>query len=254
MIPARKNPLFNWLIYRLLMRSALQSSFNRVNLRQVAPAPDGRAPVILIANHSSWWDGHLPMVLNEARWRMDGYIMMENTQLARYSFFTYVGGFSVDRHNGRSALASLHYAAETLTSAPNRMLVLFPQGEILANDVRPLKFFSGIGHLVRDVVGRAGACHVYAAAFRYEFIGEQKPEAFLSIGAPTIFNAADVPPAKAIAAALELALTAELDRLRADIAAYRLGSFEPLLRGGWSINRLWDALNGRRALKPVGRD
>ena len=253
MIPAHKHPLLNKLIYKLLMQSGLRTSFMQVNLRQATAAPDGNTPVILIANHSSWWDGHLPMALNEERWHMDGYMMVEDTQLTRYKFFTWGGAFSVDRHNARSALASLQYAVDLLTRAPRRLLILYPQGEILANDVRPLHFFSGVGHLVKDVTQRAGACAVYPAALRYEFIGEQKPEAFISIGPPTTFTAADLPPAKGIATALDTALTGELDRLRADVVAYQLQLFEPLLSGGWSINRWWDALRGRHAMKPVGR-
>ena len=51
----------------------------------------------------------------------------------------------------------------------------------------------------------------------YEFVGEQKPEAFMSIGAPAIFTRAELPTAKAIAATLETTLTCELDQLRADV-------------------------------------
>jgi len=254
MIPARKNPFLNWLIYKLLIQSGLRSSFFRVNLRQAAPPPDGTAPVILIANHSSWWDGHLAMALNEERWHMDAYMMIENTQLTRYKFFTWGGAFSVDRHDGRSALASLQYAADLVSSTPRRLLILYPQGEILANDVRPLHFFSGVGHLVKEVVQRAGACQVYSAALRYEFIGEQKPEAFISVGPPTTFSSTDLPAAKAIAGVLETELTSELDRLHADVVAYRLDTFEPMLSGGWSINRLWDALRGCKGIKQVGRE
>jgi len=254
MIPARKNSFLNWLIYKLLMQSGLRSSFFRVNLRQAAPPPDGTAPVILIANHSSWWDGHLAMALNEERWHMDAYMMVENTQLARYQFFAWGGAFSVDRRNGRSALASLQYAVDRVTGAPTRLLILYPQGEILANDVRPLHFFSGVGHLVKDVTQRAGACHVYSAALRYEFIGEQKPEAFISISAPTIFTRAELPTAKAIAGLLETELTRELDQLRENVVTYQLDTFEPMLSGAWSINRLWDALRGRKGIKQVGRE
>lgn len=254
MIRARKNPFFNKLIYAVLIKSALRSSFFRVNVRQAAPppAPNG-PPVLLFCNHSAWWDGHLVMALNEDRWLRDGYAMVEHKQLARYQFFRAVGAFSIDRQNARSAIETLNYCVEVMTTMPNVLMLIAPQGEILANDIRPLNFFNGVGRVVKDVAEKAGTCIAYPLALRYEFIGEQKPEAFLSVGAPLMWQRADAASAKDITAHMQSALTRELDGLRDDVMAYRLSSFETLVGGGWSINRWWDTLLGRKQMDEVGR-
>lgn len=255
MLIARKNRFMNGLIYRLLMKPALRSGFHRVRIRQTEPRPSSAtAPCIIFGNHSAWWDAHVPMTANEERWGLDGYVMVEDTQLARYQFFRYCGCFSVNRADGRSAMQSVTYAAGVLTGGPGRLLLIFPQGEILANDARPLNFFAGTGHIVKKVLARAPECRLYPMALRYEFIGEQKPDAFLSLGGPLVCQAAERVDAKAITAQMEQALTRELDRLRDDVVAYRFAGFETLVEGGWSINRVWDAVRGKRQIKQVGGD
>jgi 1-acyl-sn-glycerol-3-phosphate acyltransferase len=194
------------------------------------------------------------MMANEERWGLDGYVMVEDTQLTRYPFFRYCGCFSVNRADGRSAMQSVTYAADMLTGESERFLLIFPQGEILANDRRPLKFFSGAGHIVKKALARAPECWLYPMALRYEFIGEQRPDAFLSLGAPLLYQATERVDAKAITAHMEHALTRELDRLRDDVVAYRFSDFETLIEGEWSINRLWDAVRGKRQITQVGGD
>jgi 1-acyl-sn-glycerol-3-phosphate acyltransferase len=252
MLAARKNPLMNWLIYRLVMKAGLRSSFHAVRIRQAEAMPPPSAPMILFGNHSAWWDAHLPMAANEERWHAEGYVMVEDTQLERYQFFRYCGAFSVNRRDPRSAMLSLNYAVDMLTSGPRRMLLIFPQGEILANDVRPLRFQQGTGHIVKKVLGRGWPCWLYPMALRYEFIGEQKPDAFISVGPALRFEAHARVEAGEVTERLQQALTAELDRLHEDVVAYRFDDFTPLISGAWSINRAWDAVRGKRQIRNVG--
>ena len=248
MLPAKKSLFWNKVIYSLLMKPALRGGFHAVHYCQAQPFPSDM-PVLVYGNHSSWWDAHLPMAANEERWHRDGYVMMEDKQLSRYGFFRYCGAFGVSRSDGRSAMQSVAYAVERLTEAPNRLLLVFPQGEIRANDVRPLQFFAGVGHVVKRVAPVTPVALV-PFALRYEFIGEQKPEAFISVGAPAVVTGQV--DAKAITAQMEAALIDELDRLREHVVAYRLDGFETLVAGAWSINRIWDAVRGRRQIKNVG--
>ncbi len=255
MLTARKNHLLNALIYRGLIKSGLRGAFGQVNVRQLGPWPKPDVPVILYGNHCSWWDGHLGMAVNEEHWHRDGYVMMEDKQLERYGFFRALGAFSLSRSDARSAMQTLNYAAELLTHTPGRMLLLFPQGEILANDVRPLHLFGGIAHLVKKIVDQVGACALYPMALRYEFIGEQKPEAFISVGHPLVVTTETLPtPAKQLLGQLETVLTDTLDQLHNDITAYQFGTFEVCINGGWSINRWWDAVRGRVPIARVGHD
>lgn len=252
MIEARKHPLLNWFVYNVIVRPSFRGGFSRVNARFADTTHvDPDIPLIWYANHSTWWDGFYCMMINETRLRRGVYAMIEEAQVARYGFFRWAGGFSVNRQDARSAVTSLNYAVRKLTEAPNRMLMIFPQGEILGNDRRPLRFFSGIGHIVKGVIKTSGRCALMPCALRYEFIGEQKPEAFASHGEPLIVDSSVDP--KSLAATMELALTQELDMLRDDVTHYRFERFSQLMSGGASINRLWDRITGRNQIRQVGR-
>jgi chlorobactene lauroyltransferase len=247
MLTARKNRFLNKVLYTAVFMLPARNAFHRIYLRQTAPTPPAQFPVLAYANHSSWLDANIIPILNERIWHRDGYVMMEDIQLQRYQFFRYMGAFSVNRQDPREAVTSLRYATDILRSGSNRMLLMFPQGEILHNDHRPLGFFSGVGHIARQ----AAPCAAYPIALRYEFIGEQKPEAFISIGAPLNISP-DSQSAKELANDMQQQLTTEIDRLHADLVARNYTGFVTLLSGTWSINRLWDAVRGRSQIRPLG--
>ena len=119
MITARKFPLGERLVWKLIDRS-FRKYFDRVYFRIRGEYTDGqhnRLPMILFANHSSWWDGYVAALV-ERLLGVDGYLMVEEKQLRRYFFFAWAGCFSVDRQNSRSALQSLKYAATLLKERP----------------------------------------------------------------------------------------------------------------------------------------
>lgn len=249
-LPARKSRLLNRLLYWTLVVVPARASFRAVWLRSAGPPPEGDQPLILFCNHCGWWDAHMAMLVNERVLKRDGYAMAEDKQLERYPFFRALGLFSVNRSDPRSAMRSVAYAVDLLRERPRRMLLIMPQGRILANDVRPLGFESGIAHVVK----RLGACVLQPMALRYEFIGEQKPEAFISLGAPVALDEtlARAVNAKAFTSELEDWVTAELDRLRDDVRAYRFDGFRPLMQGAPSINRVWDWVRRKRQIAQIG--
>lgn len=139
---------------------------------------DASLPLLIYANHSSWWDGLLAFEISRAA-RLDSYLMMDEANLRRFFLFRRLGAFSVPK-NPRQAIESINYAAALLAADPQRTLWIFPQGEIVPNDLRPLRFFNGAARIVEKV----GRCLVVPLVFRLEFVGEFKPEIFVKIGEP----------------------------------------------------------------------
>jgi chlorobactene lauroyltransferase len=219
----------------LLMRSPLSISDGEGS----GVGPFSSLPVIYCPNHSNWWDGYLCMVLARTILHQDSYLMMEERNLARYRFFAWAGAFGVDRDDPRAAVAALDYAADLLRGQPGRSLYMFPQGTIVPNERRPLRLFSGTARLAQ----RVGRVYLVPIAFRYAFLQEQHPEAFISIGAGRVVTAADHP--RAITAWLGDAITAELDALAADVTVERLATFTTLLHGRAGIDRAFDRLASR---------
>ncbi len=249
MIPARKFPLGQRLVERLIDNS-FRKYFDRIHYRQHEEYTDAQRalPMIICANHSSWWDGYVALLVSR-QLRVDPYLMMEEAQLRRYFFFSWIGCFSVDRQNARSAMQSLQYATKLLKERRGRMVWLFPQGEISPNDRRPLEFFTGAAYLVRI----ASPVLLYPLAIRIEYLAEQRPDLFISLGEPMCVDAAETRTPgflKNYTHRLEERVTAELDQLRSDVIAGDYSSFKLLMQGKSSTNRIFDTLLLR---KQIGR-
>ena len=233
-LTARKTPWIEALIYRALVRPAMRSAFQRVALWSHEPALPRDLPILIYANHPSWWDGYMAFLLADEHWRCAGYLMMEEAQLARYGFFRYCGVFSVDRHDPREAIRSVAYAATLLKHQPGRVLWIFPQGEITPNDRRPLATYSGAAHIAK----RAASVRCIPMALRFEFLGEQRPEALIRLG-PSHVVAGDV-DVKALHREMDQRLLAEVDQLRDDTINGVTTSYRTILQGRASVNVVWD--------------
>ncbi len=88
------------------------------------------------------------------------------------------------REKPREAVKSINYAADILQKKPNRAVWIFPQGEILPNDIRPLCFYNGLTKIIEKV----GVCYAVPIAMRFEFLGGFKPDIFVKIGKLETFN------------------------------------------------------------------
>jgi 1-acyl-sn-glycerol-3-phosphate acyltransferase len=197
---------------------------------------DDPSGVLLLANHSCWWDLFFAHLLGVSV-PLDGYGMMEHFNLRRFGFFRRIGAYSVDRTDPRSVRESLDYTVELL-GRPRAGVWVFPQGAIYPNDLRPIRFQPGLRALLR----RAGRLRIVPVALRYEFWQDERPEALARFGEPTWVDRSE---ADTVLGAWEGRLTAELDALRADALARAGDRFTPLLRGRASISDRYARLRAR---------
>jgi len=111
--PARKTPFGELLIW-WLVRSSVRRMFVRVRLRVGGDHPrDAALPLLAIANHPSWWDGYIALVLSR-HFGLPRYLMMDAAQLRRYGFFTWAVCFGVDRTDPKDVARTVAYAAHLL--------------------------------------------------------------------------------------------------------------------------------------------
>jgi 1-acyl-sn-glycerol-3-phosphate acyltransferase len=208
-----------------------------VRVQIVGKLPDrSDAPLICYFNHPGWWDVYASVLVDRhiLRRRFRSYGMMEEPQLRAYRFFTWCGGFSINRHNPREAARSVAYISRLLREQHGSALYMFPQGTITPNDQRPLVIYPGMAH----IVSRAGGATLYPVALRYEFRGAQRPEAFIRLGPVHRADApVDIP---ALTDEIYRRLTASVDALRDAVVADDMSTFRVLLRGRPGIDRLFD--------------
>lgn len=225
MLEARKSIWFEK-IFDIYNRNLLKRRFNSLRIAhlETLSTNEQQLPLLIYLNHSSWWDGLVAFHISQ-RANLDSFIMMEEKQLRKLQIFRRLGAFSVVRDNAREAFKSIKYAGELLINKPNRALWIFPQGEILPNDLRPLGFYSGLVKIIE----KAQICRVVPMAIRYEFLGNYKPDIFVLTGKIEALNVKEKTLIKNSKLIFENNLTSLLDELKLKILQQENSNFEEIL-------------------------
>ena len=191
---------FLWLVRRNIRRS-----FHAVrahNIERLRAQTSG--PLVVYANHSSWWDPMTAFLLFKQLPGRSHYGPMDASALARYSVLRRFGVFPVDLGTARGGLQFIRTAQAIL--AQNGVLWITPQGRFV--DVRdPLVFKAGLAALA----ARVPECTFLPLAIEYTFWDERTPELLLSVGEPQRYSQSDPDD-------LERQLTTALDETLADLA------------------------------------
>ena len=183
-VPKISRPLLTW--FRWIVRRNLRSGFHAVRLAGVDRLP-GRGgslpsgPLLVYANHSSWWD---PMVafllagtlLEELR----HYAPMDAAALDKYRILRWLGVFPVEVSSARGAVRFLRTGEAILRGGG--VLWVTPQGRFADARERPLVFKPGMAALAARVPG----CRLLPMAIEYVFWDERTPEVLLQFGEPVV--------------------------------------------------------------------
>ncbi len=211
MIGARRSRLFGWWFARQV-EGRIRRMFREVRVAGLAETAAllGRGPVLVVSNHTSWWDPMFAILAVWRLWRADGYALMEAKNLRRLPFLGRVGGFGVDREVPGDAEEALRYGAALLDRS-GRLVWVFPQGRERPLS-EPLEAFKlGAARLALYARQRA----IVPVALRYEFGATEQPVMWVACGAP--FAYADDPAVGA--AAQHAAVATELLRIDRAICA-----------------------------------
>lgn len=180
MITAHHRRWAHWL-FRPYLFWLFRRHFYACHLLGAEPTLESTAPVLLLPNHSSWWDGFFVYLLNHRLWQRRIDLMMLEEQLQQHRFFRFLGAFSIQPGDVRQVRQSLTYAREQLQSPRAPLLTVFPQGELLPWGRRPLQYRPGVRWLWQRA---PAATHILPLAIKIEFLAEQRPQVFLMPGKP----------------------------------------------------------------------
>ena len=244
-ITAAPSSVHKW-FWGIYFEHQIRSTFYRSmiageeNISQWKDTHHADAPLILYCTHGGWWDAAATIVLSLRVLQLDAYGMMEDTQLEKYRFFRKIGMFSVNRSDPRSALTSLHYCADILRNT-SKSLWIFPQGQLVPQEYRPIVCESGIGILAKLL----GAAYFAPVALRYDFLREQRPEMFVRIGKPAhiVWDAEN--NVRTITEFFTQQLTHEWDSLRHDILMQNTQEYRTFLEGSISMEKRFDKILGK---------
>lgn len=171
MIPAKKGRLFErffaWHAHRKIC--AHFSEVRTIDLELLSEAMVA-GPVLLLPNHSAWWDPLWALSLLTHHLRADGYALMDAQNLRRLPFFGKVGAFGVDLADPADGARAIRYAAGLL-DRPGRVVVIYPQGEEQPSRAPELRLRPGSALVQRLAKGAIPL----AMGVRYEHLGQEKP-------------------------------------------------------------------------------
>jgi len=224
MIAARKSRAFERLFDRYNSR-LLRRHFAAFHVDGDYADLSAPGPILLVANHQSWWDGLALFALNRRLLQRDAFALMSEAGLREFPFFRRLGAYSIDPSRPGDIRASLRYTAGLLNN-PRALVCIFPQGEEKHVQARPLAFARGIGLLLASV--QRPSIRVGTLALRYDFLEHKLPEMFARFGPVHEWHAGERETGAAITCTLEAQLTQLLDGLTAQIATLdRAGRLQP---------------------------
>ncbi len=134
-------------------------------------------PLIFAANHVSWWDVMLLLILDEALGGV-GWAVMDAENLRKLPFFGWVGALPLDRSSPESGRQCLESTA-ALLDRPGRSVWIFPQGRQRPAHLRPLDLKPGL-----RIMHACNPIDVVAVSVDYVFLERDRPAAIVRFSAP----------------------------------------------------------------------
>lgn len=171
-------------IFQPYLTRLFKRHFHTIQVLGDLPEVPNHLPLLLLPNHSTWWDGFFIYLLNKRIFRRTAYLMMLEAQLSKYKFFAKIGAYSIEPKHRQGIVESLEYTVELLKRG-TPLISIFPQGELLPWHTRPLNYKRGVKWVLREY-GKPVA--ILPVAIRTEFLGEKRSEVFFLFGDIKVFD------------------------------------------------------------------
>ena len=236
--PAALPHRWHWLIrgFRRYCTRYVRKHMHAVRLsKSSASLPETDKPILVVLNHSSWWDPLIGIVLSNRFAERDHFAAIDAVAVNRYAFFKRLGFIGVDPRSLRGAAEFLRIG-HSILSEPNRAFWVTAQGRFTDVRERPLNLRSGVGHLA----ARLERGFVLPLAIEYSFWNERSPEALARFGEPIPIAEHPGLDGKQWTQLIEDALTETLDGLNAEAMSRDPAKFAALLEGRAGVGGVYD--------------
>jgi 1-acyl-sn-glycerol-3-phosphate acyltransferase len=234
-VPASKVPPVSALSLRLfqrVVRSYFRRHFRAVMVQHAERLAQAGSPLIVYANHSSWWDPMVSFLLaDQLQPARRHYAPMDACALQRYPVLRKLGIFPVEMSSARGAAQFLRTSQAILDAGG--VVWITPQGRFADPREPSLQFKPGLGALAARVPGVT----LLPLAIEYTFWDERLPETLLRFGEPVLLAAGT--PADDATTALSTALEAAMAQLKTASMARDAAAFQVLLTGGRGTGGLY---------------
>lgn len=223
-------------LFSIYLRWYVRRHFHSLRVAHAGRIPPQAQPLILFANHASWWDPLTAMLLAQAILPLrQHYAPMDATALEHYSIFRPMGFFPVDNASARGAAQLLRAGAQVL-ARPGSVLWITPESQFQDVRQRPIVFRPGLGALM----SRTGRMTCVPIAIEYAFWNERLPEILVNVGEPLEIADGTMEDARTWTNLLSYATAATLDELAMLTMARDPAAFETVLAGSGGIGGVYE--------------
>lgn len=218
--PSISSPVL--LFFRWLVRWYFRLHFRAVRIAGVnGLLTCGEGPLIVYANHSSWWDPMVSVLLAEEYLpKRAHFAPMDAEALERNAILRRIGVFGVEMKTARGAAQFMRRGLAILQD--KGVLWVTPQGRFSDVRERPLGLRRGTAELASRV---PGGCTVIPLAVEYVYWNDRLPETLLQFGEPIQVTGRDFAKSEQ----LEQALLACMEILKTKAMARDANGFESVL-------------------------
>ena len=236
-------------LFSYYLRSYLRRHFHALRVANPGRIPPQAQPLILFANHSSWWDPLVGMVLGQTLLpEREHFAPMDAVSLEHYGIFRSMGFFPVENASPRGAAQLLRAGAQVL-HRPGAVLWITPESQFQDVRKRPIVFRPGLGALM----SRSGRLTCVPVAIEYAYWNERLPEVLVNVGEPLEIADGTMEDARTWTNLLSYAMAATLDELAMLATERDPEAFVTVLSGSGGVGgvygiwkRLTSFLTGRR--------
>lgn len=236
MIKAQKSAFFSKALHLYNTYWLLKRSFSSISIKGAFQKED--TEVLILANHSSWWDGLITFYLTQTVCPYNSYAMMSEKGMKEFPFFKRIGAFSVDVEKPRAIVETLAYAKGLLHD--QKAVWMFPQGAEQPLEKRPLEFKTGSAHLATS----NKKLTIYTVTYYYTMSHEQKPRLYIEISSPVQSVQFSDQSRQEVTTLLEATMTNQLNQQRDHIASEDTSDYNVLLSGNRSVSDWFQTLSG----------
>ncbi len=180
-IPAKESRFYISFFYRYT-QFLFSIRFKNVYVNQQY-FPDKHAKTVYYLNHNYWWDGLIPLYLNEKFFHQHARAIMEDKQMRQYRFFSRIGAFSINPENPKSAIKTLRYAVEFL-NRDDACLFIYPEGKIMPVSTQLAEFQQGLSWIYK----KTEEVDFVPISLVIDSSKANKPDLHIEIGAKSEFD------------------------------------------------------------------
>lgn len=166
-----KHLFFFYHFFRLHSLWNINRNFQKVEI--TGTYEEKGKPLLIIANHISWWDGFWVVYFRQKVVKRRFHFMMLEEQLQKNWFLRYAGGFSINKKS-KTIIDTIQYT-QALLENPENMVLIFPQGKIESHYLTTLTFEKGI----QKIVTKSKNAQILFSVHLIDYFSNKKPTLFI---------------------------------------------------------------------------